>query len=177
MDEVSLDFVRCCLCIDPGERWTAKQLLDHEIFDSEFKEDLRTKMQDWLAEEKEYLVEMQDLTKIDDTTGNSKYIPEEFCNVNELLKQLEGARHTPEYSLKQASYGALYSVGAEPHEIQEVNSEVSDSSDADVSSSGVARSRVSGFREHRVDASAGINSDLIEEMGNLSHRVPVNQDL
>lgn len=67
-------------------------------------------------------------------------------------------------------------MGAEPHEIQEVNSS-DDSSDEDISSSGVGRSRVSGFREHRVDASAGINSDLIEDMGNLSHRVPVNLDL
>lgn len=92
MDEVSLDFVRCCLSIDPSQRWTANQLLDHEIFDNKFKEDLRTKMLNWIAEEEDYLAEMQDLTKIDETTGNSKCIPEEFCNVNELLEKLEGAR-------------------------------------------------------------------------------------
>ncbi len=78
--------------------------------------------------------------------------------------------------MRQASYGALYSVGAERHEIQEVNSEMTDSSDADVSSSGVPRSTVSGFQENRVDASAGINSDLIEEMGNFSVRIPPNPD-
>lgn len=65
-------------------------------------------------------------------------IPEEFCNVTELLSQLEMRRSLAEISMRKRSYD--YSVN---EEIQEVNSSERASSSVTPTSSDMAPSRVS----------------------------------
>jgi serine/threonine protein kinase len=54
MDDDSLDFVMCCLKLDPNERWSASQLLNHRLFDEEFKVNFQKDMQSWISDEATY---------------------------------------------------------------------------------------------------------------------------
>jgi serine/threonine protein kinase len=51
IDDLSLDFLQRCLQIDPDLRWSAEQLLNHPIFDEQFKIEFSLNFNLWLAEE------------------------------------------------------------------------------------------------------------------------------
>jgi serine/threonine protein kinase len=51
IDDLSLDFLSHCLQIDPDLRWSAEQLLNHPLFDEQFKIEFSLNFNMWVAEE------------------------------------------------------------------------------------------------------------------------------
>ena len=47
IDENCLDFIRKCLVIDGSARSTMSQLLEHPLFDEEFRNGLKEKLEEW----------------------------------------------------------------------------------------------------------------------------------
>jgi serine/threonine protein kinase len=51
IDDLSFDFLSHCLQIDPDLRWSAEQLLNHPLFDEQFKIEFSLNFNMWVAEE------------------------------------------------------------------------------------------------------------------------------
>lgn len=105
-----MDFLNHCLQIDPELRWSAEELLNHPLFDEQFKLEFNLNFNLWVASEQEQTLEfMNDLVSTDDIKEGdilkpknllSSYIPEEFCNVDEMLNQLEMRKSLADASLQ-----------------------------------------------------------------------------
>ena len=81
--------------------------MNHELFNEEFKQNLEDQMASWVDEDAAYnedMVEQLDFPGSsihDGSSPTTRGFPEEFCNVNELLTQLETKKSLADISMKQ----------------------------------------------------------------------------
>ena len=118
MDDLSLDFISRCLQIDPILRWDTKELLNHPLFDDDFKIFIADKMDQWRIEDDSSLQElMQEMNgespesiKGDSPVRRDYNLPEEFTNVNEMLAILEQRKSINEGNSLRNAGSIEYSV-------------------------------------------------------------------
>lgn len=54
MSEVELDFLRCCLVVDGQQRKSVNDLISHQYFDEEFKQEFEREFPELLRLDKEH---------------------------------------------------------------------------------------------------------------------------
>lgn len=75
IDEKALDFIKHCLLIDPSLRCSASDLLNHELFDEDFKKELELNMKLWVQDEETYNREMIELMETSGFIQNGDHSP------------------------------------------------------------------------------------------------------